>query len=40
MVRIQQHHPELGQHLQRTVRTGTYCSYLPDTRVPAGWKDR
>jgi tetratricopeptide (TPR) repeat protein len=40
MVRIQQHNPELGQHLQRTVRTGTYCSYLPDTRVPAGWKDR
>jgi tetratricopeptide (TPR) repeat protein len=40
MVRIQQHNPELGQHLQRTVRTGTYCVYLPDTRVPAGWKDR
>ena len=36
--RIQQHHPELGQHLQRTIRTGTYCSYLPDTRAPDRWE--
>lgn len=36
--RIQQHHPELGQHLQRTIRTGTYCSYLPDTRTPDRWE--
>jgi len=32
-----EHHPELGEHLDRTVRTGTYCAYLPDPRAPAGW---
>ena len=37
MAGIKQHHPGLGEHLERTIRTGTYCSYLPDTRVPAGW---
>ena len=37
MARINEHNAELGQHLQRAIRTGTYCSYLPDTRVPAHW---
>jgi tetratricopeptide (TPR) repeat protein len=37
MTRIGEHHPPLGEHLSRTVRTGTYCAYLPDPRVPAGW---
>ena len=37
MARITEHHPELGEHLNRTVRTGTYCVYLPDSRVPAAW---
>jgi hypothetical protein len=37
MVRIGEHHPELGEHLDRTIRTGTYCSYLPDSRAP-GWQ--
>jgi tetratricopeptide (TPR) repeat protein len=27
----------LGRHLEATVRTGTYCSYTPDPRVPIGW---
>jgi len=30
MVRVAEHHPELGQHLDRTIRTGTYCAYVPD----------
>jgi hypothetical protein len=30
-------HPSLGRHLERTIRTGTYCSYQPDPRVPADW---
>lgn len=30
-------HPPLGQHLERTVRTGRYCSYIPDPRVPMIW---
>ena len=38
MAHIQKHHPVLGEHLERTIRTGTYCSYLPDPQVPAAWK--
>ena len=38
MARIGQHHPELAEHLRRTIRTGTYCAYLPDPRAPAGWR--
>ena len=30
-------HPSLGRHLQMTIRTGTYCSYQPDPRVPITW---
>jgi hypothetical protein len=37
MTRIGEHHGELAEHLDRTIRTGTYCSYLPDPRVPADW---
>jgi hypothetical protein len=27
----------LGDHLDRTIRTGAYCAYAPDPRAPAGW---
>ena len=37
IARIGEHHPQLGEHLSRTIRTGTYCAYLPDPRAPAGW---
>jgi hypothetical protein len=37
IARIGEHHPELGEHLNRTIRTGTYCAYVPDPRAPAGW---
>ena len=37
MARIGEHHPQLGEHLDRTIRTGTYCSYQPDPRAPARW---
>jgi hypothetical protein len=37
MGRIRAQHPPLGAHLGRTIRTGTYCSYLPDPRVPVAW---
>jgi hypothetical protein len=26
-------HPELGRHLANSVRTGTYCTYAPETPV-------
>jgi tetratricopeptide (TPR) repeat protein len=37
IARIGEHHPELGEHLNRAVRTGTYCSYVPDPGAPAAW---
>jgi tetratricopeptide (TPR) repeat protein len=37
LARIREHHPELGQHLERTVSTGTYCAYRPDPRAPVDW---
>ncbi len=37
IARIGEHHPQLGEHLTRTIRTGTYCAYFPDPRAPAGW---
>jgi tetratricopeptide (TPR) repeat protein len=38
MAGIKEHDAELGAHLERTIHTGTYCSYLPDPRAPAGWE--
>jgi tetratricopeptide (TPR) repeat protein len=38
LVRIEEQSPALGAHLQRTVRTGTFCSYKPDPRVPVSWQ--
>jgi tetratricopeptide (TPR) repeat protein len=37
IARIAEHHPELGEHLNRAVRTGTYCAYVPDPGAPAAW---
>ena len=38
MGRIREHSPQLGEHLDRTARTGTSCAYLPDPRVPVAWR--
>ena len=38
IARIGEYHSELCEHLSRTIRTGTYCAYLPDPRAPAGWR--
>jgi hypothetical protein len=38
MLRVGEHDPRLGEHLDRTIRTGTYCVYLPDPRVPVAWQ--
>jgi len=37
IARLAKHHSGLAEHLQRTVRTGTYCAYMPDPRAPADW---
>jgi hypothetical protein len=36
--KIREHHPALGQHLATTIKTGVYCSYTPDTRLPIKWQ--
>jgi len=33
MRRIEATHPELGRHLGRSVRTGTFCVYAPEVSV-------
>ena len=38
MGRISAQHSPLGAHLEWAIRTGTYCVYLPDPRVPLAWK--
>jgi hypothetical protein len=38
MARIRELSPLLGEHLDRAVRTGSYCAYLPDPRVPVAWQ--
>jgi len=36
--KITKHHPALGQHLATTIKTGVYCLYTPDTRLPITWQ--
>jgi tetratricopeptide (TPR) repeat protein len=38
IARLGEHHPELGEHLERTIRTGTYCAYVPGPRAPSAWR--
>ena len=38
LARIGEQSPALGSHLDATIRTGTFCSYLPDPRAPIGWE--
>ncbi len=38
MRRIAEHHPALGDHLDHTIQTGTYCSYNPDPRHRDTWE--
>jgi tetratricopeptide (TPR) repeat protein len=37
IARIGEHHPDLGEHLNRAVRTGTYCAYVPDPGTTGAW---
>jgi hypothetical protein len=36
--RVAEHDAGLGQELQSTIRTGTYCAYRPDPRRPLRWR--
>jgi hypothetical protein len=35
IVAVREYHPALGAHLERTIRTGTYCAYVPEPGAPA-----
>ena len=39
ITRLGKANPALGRHLEATVRTGTYCIYQPDPRVPISWEE-
>jgi tetratricopeptide (TPR) repeat protein len=36
--RIAEQSESLGEHLDATIRTGTFCSYVPDPRAPITWR--
>jgi hypothetical protein len=38
MANVARVHPGLGRHLAATVRTGRYCAYVPDPRLPIRWE--
>jgi hypothetical protein len=35
---IEPYSPGLARHLDVTVRTGIFCAYVPDPRVPVTWQ--
>lgn len=35
--KIADNHPGLAQHLDRCLRTGSFCTYVPDASTVAGW---
>ena len=37
LARLRDIHPELASHLDRTINTGTYCSYTPELAAPVTW---
>jgi hypothetical protein len=36
--RIAEHDPALATLLTSSIRTGTFCSYTPDSRLPTSWQ--
>ena len=38
MIAVAEYHPALGEHLERTIRTGTYCAYVPEPGATAVWR--
>ncbi|HEX2024013.1 MAG TPA: AAA family ATPase, partial [Acidimicrobiales bacterium] len=39
LTRLEQADPDLGRHLRRTVRTGTFCTYAPDPALAVVWRE-
>lgn len=38
LAKLAEHQPDLGAHLDRAVRTGIYCAYVPDPLTPMSWE--
>ena len=38
LARIEEQRPDLGSHFNATIRTGTFCSYVPDPRLRVQWE--
>jgi tetratricopeptide (TPR) repeat protein len=38
IMKIAEHQPSLGSYLQRTIRTGTSCSYMPEPGADIAWE--
>jgi hypothetical protein len=38
IAKIAEHNRVLGQHLAATVKTGTFCSYMPDPGARISWR--
>src|SRR5262249_24990745 len=36
--RIAEHNPALAALLTSSIRTGTFCSYTPESRLPSSWQ--
>lgn len=36
--KISEHHAPLGELFNRSIKTGTFCSYTPDSRKPIAWQ--
>jgi hypothetical protein len=36
--KVSPQHPSLARYLTTTIRTGSFCSYLPDPRFPGRWQ--
>jgi len=36
--KVSEHHDGLGKMLDKSVRTGSFCSYVPDSLTPTVWK--
>ena len=37
LARIGTHHASLREHLERSIRTGAYCAYEPDSKTEVAW---
>jgi hypothetical protein len=38
ITRVAEVHPALGQYLTQTIKTGTFCSYVPEPHMVLTWE--